>query len=102
MPQHKSAIKRVRTSAKANERNRAVRSAVRTAIKRVRTEKNPQSAIELLKDAHSRMDRAVRSGVLKKQTVARLKSRLAHHTAKLAAAPVVVAPVRKKKAAATA
>ena len=74
MPQHKSAKKRVRTSTKAQAQNRAARSTLRGAIKRLRAErdKNPDEAA---RELQSVLDRAVGSGLIHQNKAARLKSR---------------------------
>ncbi len=76
MPQHKSAWKRMRTSAKQRAYNRAVRSQVRKAVKSYR-DATPDEKSTLLSGTTSIIDNAVRKGVLKNATADRLKSRLA-------------------------
>jgi len=76
MPQHKSAWKRVRTSAKRRDRNRAVRAEVRTAIRRFEEAAKEQKAT-LLRQATSMLDNAVRKGIVKEAVANRRKSRLA-------------------------
>jgi small subunit ribosomal protein S20 len=76
LPTHSSAEKRIRTNAKANERNRFIRSTVRSAAKKVRACKSRQEAQEKLKKAIILFDKAVQKGVLHKNTAARTKSRL--------------------------
>ena len=73
----KSQIKRNRQNEKANERNRAVRSELRTRTKRVEAAVDAgEDAPELLKDAVKRIDQAAAKGVLHKNTAARRKARL--------------------------
>jgi small subunit ribosomal protein S20 len=69
----KSAEKRIRTSAKRRARNKSVSSHLRKVVKKQRTE-NPA---EGLPSSYSEIDRARSKGVIKKNTAARLKSRLA-------------------------
>jgi len=76
MPQHKSAVKRIRTSERQRERNRSVRSRVRTAIRKFE-EGAAERKAELLREATSELDNAVRKGVIKESTANRKKSRLA-------------------------
>ena len=78
MPRIKSAIKRVKVTAKKRVRNNRIRSQVRTAVRKFRRSLNEVSvdSSETLKDAISRIDRAVSKGVLHKNTAARKKSRL--------------------------
>ncbi len=81
MPNIKSAKKDLRKSRAAAIRNRAQRSALRTAVKKARTtgaaDTDRLSAVSLL-------DRAARKGLIHRNTAARQKSRLAR-LAKVAA-----------------
>jgi small subunit ribosomal protein S20 len=81
MPHHKSAAKRLKTSAKEREHNRAVRSRVRRVVKAA-AESEPGNAGENLRSAYSTLDVAVTKGVIPKARAARLKSRLARRTAR--------------------
>ncbi len=72
----KSSRKRIRTSQKARLRNVALRSTLRTAIKKVRTAPDPGSAQEALKAAIPVIDRTAQKGVIHANTAARYKSRL--------------------------
>ncbi|MBM3317236.1 MAG: 30S ribosomal protein S20 [Candidatus Eisenbacteria bacterium] len=76
MPQHKAQWKSVRRSEKQRERNRQARARVRTSLRKL-DEAEPQEKPELLRQASSVLDVAVRKGVLKKTTADRRKSRLA-------------------------
>lgn len=78
MPQIKSAIKRVKTSAKTNERNSAQRSAMRTAVKNFEkaVANNDSNTQDLYKQATRAIDKAKSKGLIKKNKVARDKSRL--------------------------
>lgn len=87
MPNHKSAAKRVRQNKKRRERNRAIRSALRTQIKKLRAAiaaGNKDLCLELLNPTISKIDKAVSKGVLHKNTAARYKSRLTTQINKLA------------------
>lgn len=75
MPQHRSAKKRMRQDEVRRVRNRAVKSRVQTALRRLR-EANSEEMPELLRKAVSELDNAERKGVLKEGTVNRTKSRL--------------------------
>lgn len=72
MPKHKSAEKRLKTSEKANARNRALRSKISTLVKK--TETSPDEAS--LKEAFSLLDRASRTGAIHSNKASRIKSRL--------------------------
>ena len=82
MPNHKSAEKRVRQTAKKNLINRANRSKLRTAIKSLRSaiaSGDAKQSQELLTPTISLIDKAVNKGTLHKNTAARYKSRLTGH-----------------------
>ncbi|MEW6752668.1 MAG: 30S ribosomal protein S20 [Candidatus Latescibacterota bacterium] len=84
MPKLKSSQKRLRTSLRARNRNRAIRSRLRTAIKRVRQAPDRAAAEEALKLAIPIIDRTAKKGVLHRNAAARHKSRLSqlvHHMA---------------------
>jgi small subunit ribosomal protein S20 len=76
----------MRTSAKRAARNRHVRSKLRTAIKKVRQADSPEAATAALREASSLLDRAAAKNVIHANKAARAKSRLAAHTAGIAAA----------------
>ncbi len=82
----KSAKKRVVTSAKRAERNQAIKSGVKTAVKKVRVaveNGDKEVASKELIAATSVIDKAETKGVLKKQTASRKVSRLAQSVAKM-------------------
>jgi small subunit ribosomal protein S20 len=76
MPQHKSCKKRMKTSVKAQERNRAARSTLRRHIRFYREgqHEDPQAAYKSLQ---SILDKAVNKGIISRNKAARLKSRQA-------------------------
>ncbi len=76
MPNIKSAEKRQRTSAKSAERNKAARSRMRGAIKKVRQSSSPEEATTALEHATSLLDRAAAKRLIHPNKAARLKSRL--------------------------
>ena len=84
MPKLKSAKKRLRTTAKAHERNRTIRSQKRTAIKMVRSAPDKAAAETALQTAISVVDRTARKGIIHNNTAARYKSRLSHFVQKIA------------------
>jgi len=85
MPHHKSAVKRVRTNAKANARNVAARTRVRSAVKAVRTAQSREQALVAYRNASSVLDRTVAKGIIKKGTADRQKARLVKFAEKLPA-----------------
>ncbi|MFH1314037.1 MAG: 30S ribosomal protein S20 [Candidatus Eisenbacteria bacterium] len=77
MPHHKSAKKRLRQDKKRREANKAVKSAVKTAVKKVRAAETGEEAAKHLSSAESALDRAARKNVIHWRNAARKKSRLA-------------------------
>ena len=78
MPNIASAKKDMRKSRAATVRNRAQRSALRTALKKANA---PGATPEVKRAAVQLLDRAARKGLVHKNTAARHKSRLAKATA---------------------
>ncbi len=74
MPRHKSAEKRVHTSLRDQKRNLAVKSELKTLLRKARQEPGNTS---LMRSVASKLDRAVKKGVLHKAVANRRKSRLA-------------------------
>lgn len=73
----KSQIKRIRTNNEANARNKAAKSAIRTAIKKVKVAveaKDKAAAIAAGQAAYHLIDKSVSDGVQKANTAARQKS----------------------------
>ncbi|MCP3983935.1 MAG: 30S ribosomal protein S20 [bacterium] len=86
MANHKSAEKRVRQSLKRRDRNRAVRSEVRTSVKALRSaisEGDATDAQTRLRDAEKTLRKAASKGVIKRETASRSVSRLAKAVSKL-------------------
>ncbi|HOL01846.1 MAG TPA: 30S ribosomal protein S20 [Bacillota bacterium] len=80
MPINRSAIKRAKTSKKRQMRNIAVKSQVRTAIKKYElslAEGDSTRAAGLLEEAISTIDKAAQKGVIHRNEADRRKSRLA-------------------------
>ena len=79
MPNIKSAKKRVQVSAANAERNKAYRSALKTALKKADTAiaENAPDAAEVVKAAVKKIDQAENKGLLHKNNAARKKSALA-------------------------
>ncbi|MCD2255257.1 30S ribosomal protein S20 [Agrilactobacillus fermenti] len=79
MPQIKSAIKRVETNHKANLRNTAQKSAMRTAIKKYEAAaaNNGEDRDALFTKAVSAVDKAASKGLIHANKAANTKSRLA-------------------------
>ncbi|MXY32385.1 MAG: 30S ribosomal protein S20 [Gammaproteobacteria bacterium] len=77
MPNVKSAIKRMNKSREQNARNRAKRSRLRTALKKVREATDAETAQARFREAQVLLDRAATSRLLHPNAVARMKSALA-------------------------
>ncbi len=83
----KSAKKRILVSRTRADRNKAIRSKVKTAIKKVDAAiaaNDSESAAVALKNAISEIDKAQRKGIFHKNTAARKISRLAIAVNKMA------------------
>ncbi|MCR5396941.1 MAG: 30S ribosomal protein S20 [Lachnospiraceae bacterium] len=83
----KSAKKRVLVTATKTERNKAIKSKVKTSIKKVEAavaEGNKDAALEALKNATVDIDKATTKGVYHKNNASRKVSRLAKAVNKMA------------------
>lgn len=81
MAHHKSALKRIKTSRKANERNRQFRTKMRNSIRKLRESENPEARQENLRSTCTILDRLVSKGVVHRKTASRRKSRLSKFVA---------------------
>jgi small subunit ribosomal protein S20 len=82
----KSQIKRILTNKKAQERNKAVKSELKTAIRATRaaiTAGDKDKAVASLAVASKKLDKAVSKGVVHKNQAANKKSAIAKSVAKL-------------------
>ena len=84
MPNIKSAQKRMKLSAAARLRNRAERSRIRSAIKKVRSAESAADGSASLTEAVALLDRAATRRLYHPNRVARIKSNLARHVNSLA------------------
>jgi small subunit ribosomal protein S20 len=76
----KSQIKRIKTNEKARQRNKAVKSSLKTAIRKFREAADAgdtDKATVLLRDASRRLDKAASKGVIHKNQAANKKSAMA-------------------------
>jgi small subunit ribosomal protein S20 len=79
MANHFSALKRVRQDAKRIEFNRQNKSRLRhqiRAMRRALAAKDAKAVADLLPATFSMIDRSAKTGIIKKNTAARYKSRL--------------------------
>ena len=84
----KSQIKRNRQNEKARMRNKAVKSSLKTAVRKFNTAAGTgegESAAELLRAATRQLDKAVSKGVIHKNQAANRKSSIAKRLAALSA-----------------
>ncbi len=87
MANHVSAEKRARQRITRTDRNRALRTSVRSAVKRARAAieaGNAKEAAEPVKAASIALAQAVSKGILRKETASRTTSRIQIALAKLA------------------
>jgi len=84
LPTHKSVEKRVRTNEKANIRNTAIKSRIKTLVKKTEASSDEAS----LKEVVSSLDKAARKGVIHPNKASRIKSRLTRLVQKKKATPV--------------
>ncbi len=79
MPNIKSAKKRVKVTAVKTERNKAIKSALKTTVKKAQAAIATDSAdkAQAVSVAYKKIDQAVAKGILHKNTAARSKSALA-------------------------
>ncbi|MFC5949287.1 30S ribosomal protein S20 [Pseudonocardia lutea] len=84
----KSQIKRVKTNEKRRQRNKSVKSSVKTAIRKFREAAEAgetEKAVELQRAAARALDKAAGKGVIHKNQAANRKSALARRVAKIGA-----------------
>lgn len=82
----KSNIKRIGTNLKAEERNKAVRSELKTAVRAVREASatgDKAAAAAALANATRKLDKAVSKGVIHKNQAANRKSSIAQKVASI-------------------
>jgi small subunit ribosomal protein S20 len=85
MANHFSALKRARQTTKRTEQNRANASQLRTALRKFRAalqSGDKAQAKTQFAETTSKIDQAVRKGVIHKNTASRYKSRLSARLAK--------------------
>ena len=82
----KSQIKRNKQNEKRHERNKAVKSGLKTAVRKFRTAadaSDKDSALQLGREASRKLDKAVSKGVIHKNQAANRKSSIAKRAASL-------------------
>ena len=82
----KSQIKRIRTNEKRRQRNLAVKSELKTLVRRTREAVeagDKEAAVEALRIASRKLDKAVSKGVIHRNQAANRKSKLARRVQSL-------------------
>ncbi len=79
MPNIKSAKKRVKVIATKTARNKATKSALKTAVKKayIAIDNNAENKVEAVRLAIKKIDQAQAKGIMHKNTASRSKSNLA-------------------------
>jgi small subunit ribosomal protein S20 len=72
----KSQKKRILTNAKRTERNKAVKSELKTRVKTATRDAGTDQGAETMRTAQKRLDKAASKGVIHRNQAARRKSRL--------------------------
>lgn len=76
MANHKSALKRIRSSQTKRQRNRYQAKTTRTFVKRLRQTTDKKEAEELLKKVSSMLDKLAKKNIIHKNKAANNKSKL--------------------------
>ncbi|MCW9708401.1 30S ribosomal protein S20 [Fodinibius salsisoli] len=79
MPQHKSAIKRVRQNEKRRKHNQPQRSKMKTLVNEALETTDKEEAQEAVREATAYLDKLAGKGLIHKNFAARRKSKLAKH-----------------------
>jgi len=82
MPHHASCKKRLRQDEKRRVRNKGIRSDMKSAMKKVSTASEPEATADAVREAVSKIDKAWKRGVIKKNSAARKKSSIMRQAAK--------------------
>ena len=83
MANHKSALKRIRQSAKKAVHNRYYHKTTRNAVRRLRGTTDAAEATEMFPQVVSMLDRLAKRNIIHKKKASNLKSSLAKHVAAL-------------------
>lgn len=82
----KSQLKRIKTNEKARQRNKSVKSALKTAVRRFRTAADAgdkDKAAELARSASRALDKAASKGIIHANSAANKKAAMALRTNKI-------------------
>ena len=84
MANHKSALKRIRSSETRRLRNRYQLKTTRTYMKRLREATDKSEAEKLFRDVSGMLDKLAKNNIIHKNNAANKKSQLAKHISQLA------------------
>jgi len=76
MPNNKQASKVVKRDEVRRDHNKAITSAMRTAVKRVLSAESPEAAQKMLPDAMKKVDKAAKKNLIHANAAARVKGQL--------------------------
>ncbi len=82
MPNNKQASKRLRQDEVRRQRNKAVKSNMRSAVKKVVLAESADEAQSEIPEAMKRIDKAAKKNAIHQNTAARMKSRITRAAAK--------------------
>jgi small subunit ribosomal protein S20 len=85
MANHKSALKRIRSSERKRLRNKMQVRTARTAIKELKSTKDKAKATELLRKVYALVDKLAKKNIIHKNNASNKKSKLAKLVNRLAA-----------------
>lgn len=83
MAHHKSAIKRIQTNSRDNQKNKIKLTSLKTQIKKVRAAKDKKEGQEQYKLVTSLLDKLTGKGIIHKNSAANQKSKLSSFVSKL-------------------
>lgn len=81
MPNNKQQAKRLKTDNERRDRNKIVKSSMRSSVRKVLEAETKDDALAKTPEAMKRIDKAAKNNVIHDNTAARMKSRLARSTA---------------------
>lgn len=79
MANHKSALKRIRSSEKRRVRNAYIHKTARNAVRKLRTTEDKKEAQELYPQVVALVDKLAKKNIIHKNKAANLKSKLTLH-----------------------
>ena len=83
MANHKSALKRIRSTATRRDRNRYQLKTTRTFVKKLKGTTDKAEAEDLYKKVSSMLDKLAKNNIIHKNNAAHKKSKLAKHVSQL-------------------